>query len=467
MEVILQLTIARIILIVFFINLGISIAQLPQSTTVEIDTLVEKVLCDSGTPSVSLAIVKDNELAYVHAYGIARLVPKTPAHTKMRYSIGSISKQFLASAFLLLEQDGKLSLNNHVSEYIPNLTSCDKISIRQLLSHTSGYQDYYPLDYIASYMQKPVTPSEIIARWTCKPLDFEPGTQWQYSNTGYVVAGRILEIVTGVPLIDFLNKRIFCPIGMNNVLDLSNQPLSASDAQGYIRFGLSSLAPAQPEASGWLFAAGELAMTARDLALWDLSLINKSLLNATSYNTMITPSRLMNGAPLDYALGVEIKNQKGHPVIQHGGNVSGFSSYNSIWPDQNFAIVVLANKDISTVPKLLSEKIGQLLMKEQLDSDASMALDQAKSIFYDLQQGKIDRSLLTSDANIYFTSHVLTEYAKSLKPLGNPSNFEQISTGLRGGYRFRRFNITIAEKILELITYTNPDGKLAQYMIRE
>lgn len=462
-----HLTLTRIALIVFFFNTSIALAQLPQSTIIEINTVVEKVLFDTGTPSVSLAIVKDSKLAYVHAYGIARLEPKTPAHPKMRYSIGSISKQFLASAILLLEQEGKLSLDDRVSEYLPNLTCANKISIRQLLSHTSGYQDYYPLDYIASFMQKPVTPSEIITRWACKPLDFEPGTQWQYSNTGYTVAGRILEIVAGVPLIDFLSKRIFSPIGLNSVLDLDSQSLTTSDAQGYIRFGLNSLTPAQPEASGWLFAAGELAMTARDLALWDISFINKKLLNLTSYNAMVTPSRLMNGAPLEYALGVVIKNQKGHPIIQHGGNVSGFSSYNSVWPDQKIALVVLANKDISSAPELISEKIGQLLLREQLDSEASIALEQAKSIFCDLQQGKIDRGLLTSDANIYFTSNVLTEYTESLKPLGKPTNFEQISTGLRGGYRFRRFHITFAEKRLELITYTNPDGKIAQYMIRE
>jgi D-alanyl-D-alanine carboxypeptidase len=450
-----------------FMNASFVLAQLPHATTVEIDNAVEKVLLDTGTPSISLAVVKDGKLAYVRAYGDGRLDPKTPAQPEMRYCIGSVSKQFLACAILLLEQEGKLSLNDRVSKYLPDLTRGDDISIRQLLSHTAGYQDYYPLDYVAPFMEKPVTTMEIITRWACKPLDFEPGTQWQYSNTGYVVAGHILEMVAGVPLMDFLRSRIFGPLGMTRVLDLDSQSLTVADAQGYIRFGLGSLHPARPEASGWLFAAGELAMTARDLALWDISLIEKKLLNPASLDAMMTPPRLQNGAPLGYALGVEIKNQSGHPVMQHGGSVSGFVTSNTIWPDQGIALVVLSNRDNSGAPSSLSDKIGQLLLKENLDSHASIALEQAQAIFTDLQQGKIDRSLLTSDANTYFSPQVLAEYGESLRPLGIPSTFEQTSTGLRGGYRFREFRITFSNKVLKLTTYAAPDDKLGQYLVRE
>ena len=460
-------TAGRIVLALsLFFYASFALAQLPQSTIVEIDKAVEKALLDTGTPSVSLAIVKGCKVAYVHAYGDARLEPKTPAQPEMRYSIGSVSKQFLAVAVLLLEQEGKLSLNDRVSKYLPDLTRADDISIRQLLSHTAGYQDYYPLNYVAPFMQKPVTIKEVINRWACKPLDFEPGTQWQYSNTGYVVAGRILEIVAGVTLMDFLENRIFNPLGMTRVLDLDRQPLTVADAQGYIRFGLGSLHPAWPEASGWLFAAGELAMTAGDLALWDISLMEKRLLNPASYRAMITPAQLQNGAPLDYALGVLIKNQDGHPVVQHTGGVSGFVSSNTIWPDQGIAVVVLSNSK-STAPARLSDIIGRLLLREQLDPQAGIALEQAKGIFTDLQEGKIDRSLLTSDASSYFSAEVLAEQGESLKRLGLPLSFEQTSSGLRGGYRFRRFRITFSNKVLELTTYAAPDGKLAQYLVRE
>jgi D-alanyl-D-alanine carboxypeptidase len=152
-------------------------------TAAKIDEIAAKALTDTGAPSVSIAVVQGNKIMYEKAYGKARLNPPADAKGEMRYCIGSVSKQFLAGSVLLLVQDGKLSLDDPVSRFLPNLTRADKISIRQLLSHTSGYQDYYPQDYVPTFMQKPVTPDAILDRWATKPLDFDPGTRWQYSNT--------------------------------------------------------------------------------------------------------------------------------------------------------------------------------------------------------------------------------------------------------------------------------------------
>ena len=179
------------------------------------------MLAQTGVPSASVAIVQHGKLVYTHAYGSARLatdsssaVPATPA---MRYSIGSISKQFTATAILLLQEQGKLSLDDPVGKYIPGLTRGDEVTIRQILSHTSGYQDYWPEDYVMTPMLHPESAQQILDTWAKKPLDFDPGTQWQYSNTNYVIAGRIVEIVSGEPLFDFLTQRIFRPLGMNSV----------------------------------------------------------------------------------------------------------------------------------------------------------------------------------------------------------------------------------------------------------
>ena len=193
-------------------------------------------------------MVKDGRIAYLKAYGKAR--------TEMRYSIGSVSKQFMAGAMLLLVQDGKLSLDDKVGRYLPNLTRAGEITIRQLLSHTSGYQDYYPLDYVAPYMQKPVTADEILKTWAGKPLDFDPGTRWQYSNTNYVAAGRILEGVTGMSAASFLQSRVFGPLGMTSVIDLDEKSLSDSDAAGYTRFGLGPARPVAARGTGLALRGG-------------------------------------------------------------------------------------------------------------------------------------------------------------------------------------------------------------------
>ena len=150
--------------------------QLPPETASRIDAIAGKVLTETNAPSVSIAVVKDSKIAYVHAYGNASLDPAIPARPEMRYKIGSVSKQFMGMAILLLVQDGKLSLDDPVGRYLPTLTRANDITIRQLLTHTSGYQDFYPLDYVAPFMTHRVTADDIIDRWARKALDFEPGT---------------------------------------------------------------------------------------------------------------------------------------------------------------------------------------------------------------------------------------------------------------------------------------------------
>src|SRR6266566_4903198 len=150
-----------------------------------VDSIANKVLQSTGVPSASVAVVKNGRLAYANAYGAAKLEPRAAATPFMRYAIGSISKQFTAVAVLLLQQDGKLRLDDPVSRFIPGLTRGNEVTVRQLLSHTSGYQDFWPQDYVMPMMLNSVTPQSIAAGWAKKPLDFEPGSKWQYSNTNY------------------------------------------------------------------------------------------------------------------------------------------------------------------------------------------------------------------------------------------------------------------------------------------
>src|SRR6266404_773333 len=251
--------------------------QLSAEMQQKIDKVATDALAKTGVPSASVAVVKDGQIAYLHAYGNARLDPATPAKPEMRYSIGSISKQFTAAAILLLQEQGKLSLDDKVAKYIPNLTRANEVTIRQLLSHTSGYQDYWPQDYVMPMMLQPVTAQKILEIWARKPLDFDPGTKWQYSNTNYVIAGVIIEKVARMPLLQFLQERVFTPLGMTGVTDSDQAKLGDTDPTGYLRYALGPLRPAPKEGRGWLFAAGELAMPAQDLAKWDISLIEQKL----------------------------------------------------------------------------------------------------------------------------------------------------------------------------------------------
>ena len=144
-----------------------------------VDSIVNGVLQSTGVPSASVGVVKDGVVLYANAYGSAKLEPRASATPDLRYAIGSISKQFTAVAALLLQQDGKLKLDDAVSKYIPGLTRGNDVTVRMLLSHTSGYQDFWPQDYVMPMMLKPTTPQAIADAWAKKPLDFEPGSRWQ------------------------------------------------------------------------------------------------------------------------------------------------------------------------------------------------------------------------------------------------------------------------------------------------
>src|ERR1700756_2047519 len=208
--------------------------SLPPNLRQKIDKAAQDVLAHTGVPSASVAIVKDGAVVYVQAYGAARLDPNTQARSAMRYSIGSISKQFTAGAILLLQEDGKLSLDDKVAKYVPNLTRGNEVSIRQLLSHTSGYQDYWPQDYVPPFMLQPITAERILDMWARKPLDFDPGTKWQYSNTNYVIAGVIVEKASGMPLLQFLQQKIFEPLHMASFANIDQQKLGDTDPTGYV-----------------------------------------------------------------------------------------------------------------------------------------------------------------------------------------------------------------------------------------
>jgi D-alanyl-D-alanine carboxypeptidase len=442
-----------------------TVDSLDPALKARVDRIAAQVLEQTGVPSASVAVVQHGKLVYTHAYGFAHLAggaaPAVPATSEMRYSIGSISKQFTATAVLILQEEGKLSLDEAVGKYIPGLTEGDKVTIRQILSHTSGYQDYWPEDYVMTPMLKPESAQQIIDTWAKKPLDFEPGTKWQYSNTNFVIAGKIVETVTGAPLMDTLVSRIFRPLGMKSVWNSDEAKLTSVDATAYYRHALGPLRVAPKEGRGWMFAAGELAMTAHDLALWDESLIAQTVLNPESYKQMFTEVKLKDGKGTHYGLGVEVMDRNGHRSIIHSGEVSGFVSDNEVLVDDGVAVAVLTNQDAVGAASAITRLVAPAVLNAPLTAPEQQAID----IYHGLQQGRIDRTLLAPNLSDYFTPEALADFQSTLAPLGEPLSFHQGGEQLRGGMTFRAFQIVFPGKRLTLTTYTYPDGRLEQYLI--
>jgi len=461
---------ARRFLVIFSTLLAASLAARAQTgggvdpkVQAAVDAAAAEVLAASKVPSASIAIVANGRLAYAKAYGDARVDPRTPATVEMRYSIGSVSKQFTATAMLMLAEEGKLSLDDPVARFLPDLTRAKDVRIRQLLSHTSGYSDYWPQDYVPPFMLRPATAESILGRWARQPLDFEPGTKYQYSNTGYVAAGAIVEKASGTPLLDLLKKRIFVPLGMQSVADVDRGRLTESDPVGYMRYGLGPLRVAPKEGPGWLFAAGELAMTPSDLAKWNVSLIERRLLKPASYAEMSREVLLANGVGAGYALGLDTAIVSGRRALSHGGEVSGFIASNVVFPDDGTAITVLTNQDANGAAGDLSERIVRLLFESRDGAAATEA--RARTILEGLQRGTLDRSLFTDDANAYFTADALRDFATGLGPLGSPSKVEQTAQRDRGGMTFRGYDVTFASGKAEIWERDMPNGKIEQFQV--
>jgi CubicO group peptidase (beta-lactamase class C family) len=438
--------------------------ELPADMRASIDKSANDILAKSGAPSASIAVVRDGKIVYTNAYGTANLETKLAASPKMRYSIGSISKQFTATALLLLAEEGKLSLDDKVIRWLPDLTRAGDVTIRQILSMTSGYQDFWPQDYVMPMMMQPVTAPEIVAGWAKKPLDFEPGAKWQYSNTNYVVAGMIAEKVAGEPLLDFLQKRVFVPLHMTTVSNTDAAPLGPEDPMRYLRYALGPLRPAPKEGRGWMFAAGELAMTAQDLARWDISMIDQTILKPESYRVLEAEVPMTNGVGSRYGLGVSVGIANGKRIISHGGEVSGFTARNEVYPDDRVAIVVLTNMDATSASEQIAGGISRALFAST-DPATPKTTEQMRKIFDELQKGRIDRGQFTSNANAYFDDQAIKDFASSLAPLGTPQDFSQAGQSLRGGMTLRRYTIKFPNKTLRLTTFIMPDGKIEQYQI--
>lgn len=420
-----------------------------------IDALVTRSLHDTGVPSASVAVVRGGKIVLAKAYGKQSETAKA-ADPAALYQIASISKQFTAAALLLLEDEGKLSLDDTVGKYVPGITDGDTITIRQLLSHTSGLRDYWPQDYSFKAMATPATPRSIVDRWATKGLDFAPGSQWQYSNTGYVVAGMIVEKVSGRPLLDFLQERVFRPLGIKAIDQ--DKAIGPGFPQGYKRYALGPVRVETPAARGWLYAAGELAMSAQDLAKWDIARMDRTLLPADDWAAQETAVKLTDGSSTGYGLGVSVGSKNGRSFVEHSGEAVGFLSENIVYPQDKVAIVVFVNAWFADAQsRIASDIAGVVLPAPAGDPGDARGLENAKALFAQLRTGTIDRAMLTEDANFYFTPAALADYRTSLAPLGEPTGFVQVGTAkLRGGFVHRAYRISYPGRTLSVSTFALP-----------
>ena len=285
----------------------------------------------------TVLVAQDGKVLLDKGYGFANLewdVPNTPT-TKFR--LGSITKQFTAASILLLEERGKLKVEDPVKKYMPNAPAAwDKITIFHLLTHTSGIPSFTGFSDYESHETQAMTPGKLVEWFRDKPLEFEPGTKWNYSNSGYVLLGYLIEKISGQSYSDFVQQNIFTPLGMKDSGYDSNSAIIAHRAAGYTP-GKSG-----PINAGFVhmsipFSAGALYSTTEDLLRWEQGLFGGKLLKPDSLTKMTTPFKQ------DYAFGLGVSTQNGHKMIAHDGGIQGFNTSLAYFPDDKLVVAVLAN----------------------------------------------------------------------------------------------------------------------------
>lgn len=292
-------------------------------------------------PGVALAVIRNGEIVLAKGYGYANVEHQTPVKPETIFQSGSMGKQFTATAVMLLMEDGKLAIDDKITKYFPDSPdSWRNITIRHLLTHTSGMTDYPEgFDFRRDY-----TEDELYQRAKQIPLAFQPGDKWSYSNLGYVMLGILIHKVSGKFYGDFLNERVFKPLGMSSTRVISEADIIPNRAAGY------RLEKNELKNQNWVSpslnttADGALYMNVYDMARWDAALYGEKLLKRSSLEQMWTPVKLNNGQTHPYGFGWALGNVSGHRMVQHGGSWQGFKAQIIRYVDDKLTIVLFANQ---------------------------------------------------------------------------------------------------------------------------
>jgi CubicO group peptidase (beta-lactamase class C family) len=435
-----------------------------------IDAFVTSEVKEKGYAGLSLAILREGEIVLAKGYGKRLVEERAAVEAETPFAVGSVTKQFTCACILLLAEDGKLSVDDPVAKFEPTLKGADEITLYDLMTHLSGYPDFYPLDFVDRRLRKPIEPQALLAAYAKDKLDFPPGERWSYSNTGYTLLGDIVAKASGKPFGQFLKERILEPVGMSHSA-FEPGPEMKNLTRGYTSFALGPLEPAEPEAGGWLYAAGGLWASAPDLARWSLALVDGHVLKTSSYRLMTTPRPLKSGHTTGYGCGLNIRLVGGETVFAHGGAVSGFLSTIAIVPRKRSAVILLTNTEHISADALHTTILGLLLAELGKNGDRSVpkvsgppAREAALAFFHELQTGNIKREHLGEEFSIFLTEDRVKGAADRFKPLGEPAKVEVRSVSERGG-----MEVCFVHKTVELggLLYRSPDGKIQQFLIRK
>ena len=311
----------------------------------EIDALMHEQV-NAGEPGAAVAVIEAGAVTHRRGYGLANIEWRIPIAPDTVFRLASITKQFTATAIMMLQAAGKLSLDDPLTKFLPAYpTSGHDIFVHHLLTHTSGIKSYTSIEgWFPNRIIHDMTPQALCDAFSQIPFDFKPGARFLYNNSGYHLLGMIIEQVSGVSYAEFIQENIFRPLGMNHSYYMSNEPIIPKRASGYGRTeqgfrNAAYLSMTQP------YAAGSLGSTVDDLVLWADAVRQHRLVSSAAQARMFTPVSLADGQTEQYGFGWGMSNYRGHHFVQHGGGINGFSTFIAQFLAEPVTIIVLANRE--------------------------------------------------------------------------------------------------------------------------
>ena len=395
-----------------------------------IDADVTLVLHYTETPGATILILKDGRPLYAHAYGFRTLADHQPARIDTHYEIGSITKQLTAAAILQLRDAGKLDLDAKVSTYIPDAPHASEVTMRQLLTHTSGLADFIDASSEERATQ-PATFDQLMAIVADKPLNFPPGSKVSYSNTGYIILGRIIELISHEKYRDYVRTHLLQPAGMNETFTVTDETSLPTMATGYRHVdGKLERGLTIHESFGW--SAGNLVSTVGDVENWNAALTGGKIVPLADYSLMSTPQKATDSSDTGYGLGLFITSVDGQPRISHtGSSTFGFTAANFYFPRQDVRIIALTNNaDVPEAAEMLTTAIfndlfpplARAALQPARGEDAAVTA-KTKAVFEHLQKGLTDGALVAPTLEAKLKAGLDQRMAHQFGPYGMPTAF--------------------------------------------
>ncbi len=448
-----------------FLALATAVTSFAQASVTDVDDYIKAEMQKQKIPGVSLAVVKDGKPLIVKGYGFANLEHQVPVKPETVFQSGSVGKQFTATAVMMLVEDGKVSLDEKIGKYLGGVPETwANITVRHLLSHTSGMTDY-PKDFD---FRRDYTEDELFKRAKEIPVAFKPGERWQYSNLGYVTLGILIGKITGKFYGEFLQERIFKPLGMTTARIINEADIIPNRASGY------RLVQGLVKNHEWVSptmnttADGSLYLTALDMIKWDEALTNGKPLKKTSFDEMWSPIKLNDAKTHPYGFGWGIRSVNGRRVIEHGGAWQGFKSHIARFPESKLTVIVFANL-IQTNQGKLANGVAAIInpeLKAQPITDPDPQFTaKTKELLVAVLDGKAEMARFTPEVQKAITDQQ-DRLAAFVKTLGPIQSFTLLERSENAGEVHYRYQIEYTGMSLFLGMAVNKDSKISDFSLQ-